>query len=106
MKNYEEIMKNYEEIVKAVECCAYGTPDHCDVCPYSSKCNQKDIDTLALMKAMKATLDDMSDYKGENDRLRGENSRLKSEFAVMREEYTYLRGVKAVVEAALGRAIE
>ncbi|MEE1357649.1 MAG: hypothetical protein UHG68_08830 [Clostridia bacterium] len=99
-------MNNYEEIVNALECCAYGTPDHCDVCPYSSKCNQKDVDTLALMKEMKAKLDGMPDYESECHRLRGENSRLKSEFAVMREEYTYLRGVKAVVEAALGRAIE
>lgn len=104
-------MKNYEEIVKTVECCAYGTPDHCDVCPYSSKCNQKDADALALIKEMKAKLDDMSaptampDYESECHRLRGENSLLKAEVAVMREKLTYLSGVKAVVEAALGREI-
>lgn len=106
MKNYEEIIKNYEEIVKAVECCAYGTPDHCDICPYSSKCNQKDVDTLALMKEMKAKLDDMSDYKGENDRLRDENLRLNTQIDEMREELVFLRAVKAVVEAAFGREIK
>lgn len=99
-------MKNYEEIVKTVECCAYGTPDHCDVCPYSNKCNQKDADTLALLKEMKAKLDGMPDYEGENDRLRDENLRLNVQIDEMREELVFLRAVKAVVEAALGRAIE
>lgn len=99
-------MKNYEEIVKAVECCAYGTPDHCDVCPYNSKCNQKDVDTLTLMKEMKAKLDGMPDYEGENDRLHDENLRLNIQIDEMREELVFLRAVKAVVEAAFGREIK
>jgi hypothetical protein len=99
-------MKNYEEIVKAVECCAYGTPDHCDVCTYKGKCNQKDADSLELMKEMKVKLDGMPDYEGENDRLRDENLRLNTQIDEMREELVFLRAVKAVVEAALGREIK
>lgn len=105
-------MKNYEEIVKAVECCAYGTPDHCDVCPYSSKCNQKDADTLALLKEMKAKLDGMSaptampDYEVEYNRLHCENNQLNIELAEMREELIFLRAVKAAAEAFFGREIK
>lgn len=99
-------MKNYEDILKALECCAYAAPEHCDVCPYKDNCAQKDKDAIALIEEMKAKLDDMSDYEGENDRLRDENLRLNTQIDEMREELVFLRAVKAVVEAAFGREIK
>ncbi len=106
-------MKNHEDILKALECCAYGAPDHCDVCPYKDNaCGQKDKDALALIEEMKAKLEAfeqptaMPDYEVEYNRLHCENAQLHIELAEMREELIYLRAVKAAVEAFLGREIK
>lgn len=105
-------MRRIEDIVKVLELCAEEDIACCDECPYENKCQIMKADAAALIKELKAKLDNMSqptampNYEAMYYDLNREISCLKTEIDVMREELIYLRAVKATTEAFLGREIK